>query len=226
MNQHDEIMTLAEIATYLKVSEKTVIRMAQVGDIPCAKIASQWRFVKDIIDDWIYSRMNTMPDGQLKKEVESLPDNVPLSSLISSDLISMDISPGDKRHVLKQLMTPLLTTGQLDDGDSFLDKLMDREDMISTGIGHGFAVPHVRDAADTGVSAPSIIIGICKEGTDFNSLDGKPTHVFAMPCARSAENHLRLMANISLVFRRSGVLKEILSANTAKEVMAIFCRLA
>ena len=52
-----EIMTLAELANYLKVAEKTVVRMAREGKIPGTKVASQWRFMRSMVDEWMQDRM-------------------------------------------------------------------------------------------------------------------------------------------------------------------------
>jgi len=53
-------MTLAEMAEYLKVSQKTIVRMVHAGKLPGAKVASQWRFVRAAIDDWLNTRMQNM----------------------------------------------------------------------------------------------------------------------------------------------------------------------
>ena len=67
----NEIMTLSEVASYLKIAEKTVSRMITRGEIPCTKVASQWRFMKSMIDDWLISRMNVVPQNDLAKILEN-----------------------------------------------------------------------------------------------------------------------------------------------------------
>ena len=57
----DPIMTLQEIAGYLKVSEKTILRMVQSGELPGVKISNQWRFVRGVIDEWLSRRMFSAP---------------------------------------------------------------------------------------------------------------------------------------------------------------------
>ena len=50
--KHDAIMTVREVAAYLRLSEMTVYRLAQEGAIPAAKIGRTWRFRRDLIDEW------------------------------------------------------------------------------------------------------------------------------------------------------------------------------
>jgi excisionase family DNA binding protein len=64
----DEILTLAEVASLLKVAEKTVYTMAQRGEIPAFKVRGQWRFKRDDLDQWIEhqklsQRDHNKPDG-------------------------------------------------------------------------------------------------------------------------------------------------------------------
>lgn len=61
----DEILTVKELADYLKIAEKTAYRFVAEGKIPAFKVGSAWRFKKDTIDAWIKSQ-NTMKKGKKK----------------------------------------------------------------------------------------------------------------------------------------------------------------
>jgi|TARA_Y100000780_G_scaffold195634_1_gene185309 excisionase family DNA binding protein len=58
VEQHPTIMTLEEVAKYLRVHKSTVYRMAREGSIPSSKVANQWRFRKARIDEWLMEREN------------------------------------------------------------------------------------------------------------------------------------------------------------------------
>ena len=58
IDQHPTIMTLEEVAKYLRVHKSTVYRMAREGSIPSSKVANQWRFRKARIDEWLMEREN------------------------------------------------------------------------------------------------------------------------------------------------------------------------
>jgi excisionase family DNA binding protein len=60
-----DVMTLSEVASYLKVAERTVLRMVHGGEIPCAKVGGQWRFLRTVVDDWLLSRMSLTPSGEM-----------------------------------------------------------------------------------------------------------------------------------------------------------------
>ena len=58
IEQHPTIMTLEEVAKYLRVHKSTIYRMAREGSIPSSKVANQWRFRKARIDEWLMEREN------------------------------------------------------------------------------------------------------------------------------------------------------------------------
>jgi excisionase family DNA binding protein len=70
MYDDKKIMTLAEMADYLKVAKRSLLRMAQRGDIPATKVASQWRFMRTVVDDWLITRMKALPDRELQTLID------------------------------------------------------------------------------------------------------------------------------------------------------------
>lgn len=218
---NDDILTLSEIAGYLKVSEKTILRLAQNGEIPGAKISNQWRFMRDVIDDWFTAKMQIAPKQNLIHVMDTGEKLLPLSRLTSPNNIILDIQPGSKTKILNQLVEPLVNSKIVLSHKSFVKSLLEREDAISTAIGHGVAIPHVRDTDEQNIASPSLTIGICKKGTDYASLDGEPTYLFILPCAPSQVIHFRLMAKISLMLRNTGIMDRFRAAAKQDDVMKI-----
>ena len=219
--ENTEVMTLSEMAEYLKVSEKTIVRMVHAGKLPGAKVASQWRFMRAVIDDWLNTRMQGMSRKGLTEIAASEEKIVPISELVSPGRIVMDLVPDSKETVLRRLARPLAETGMVDDLENYLALLLEREEMLSTAIGRGLAIPHVRDPRESGARGTCIVIGICRKGTDFGALDEQATHLFALPCAATDEGHLRLVAKISLLFRTDRVVERMISAGDAGKVLEI-----
>lgn len=218
---NDEIMTLREIAGYLKVSEKTIFRMIQAGDLPGAKVSNQWRFVRSVIDDWLDSRMYSAPRKELLHVIGTAPRIVPITRLVSKRRIVPNLKAGSRQEVLGQLVRALARTVPVPDAEALIDELIAREEVVSTALGRGIAFPHVRDPESMPVDVPCIVLGICRSGTDFGALDGGKTFIFALPCARSEVVHLRLMAELSLLFRKPGVVKRMRAADSKDVVMEI-----
>jgi PTS system nitrogen regulatory IIA component len=224
MIEDDNVMTLAEMADYLKIAKRSLLRMAQAGDIPGTKIASQWRFMRSVIDDWMISRMKNLPAGELEKLIQSDKVPLPLYRLLPVELVGMDVRPGAKKQVLEQLLDVLAAGGLSVDRRVFLTKLLDREDMVSTAIFPGIALPHFRKPEECPLAEPRIVLGICRQGTDFDSLDGRPTHVFFLICAGNVVVHLKIIAELALLFRRSSLVEELLAAADPASALQVLFR--
>ncbi len=216
----NEIMTLSEVASYLKIAEKTVSRMITRGEIPCTKVASQWRFMKSMIDDWLISRMNVVPQNDLAKILENPEGLIPFTRLTSEDLILDNVKPGSKKDILSQLIIPLVQQEIIEDADDFLRKLLTREKMVTTGIGRGVAIPHLRHPKENPGGGPRMVVGICKAGTDYESMDGKLTHLFFLLVSDSEVVHLRVLAKLNQILRESDFVTRLTNAKKA-EVLPI-----
>ncbi len=59
--ENNEVITLAEVAEYLQLAERAVLRMARRGEIPAAKVASQWRFIRSLVREWLVGQMRPIP---------------------------------------------------------------------------------------------------------------------------------------------------------------------
>jgi PTS system nitrogen regulatory IIA component len=216
-----EAMTVSEVAQYLQLAERTVLRMAQRGEIPGAKVASQWRFLRPLVREWLIGQMQALPEKAASRAAEEMGLR-PLTDVIRRDLMVFDMTPGPKERILRQLVAPLLRAAAVRDSSRFLESLLARERMMTTGIGHGVALPHPRQPAPGMFTEPLVVLGICPEGTDFDAIDDEPVHVFFLICATRTEVHLDLMAKLAWLIRQPaiGALAHATNPNEAMAVVA------
>ncbi len=219
--EKSEIMTLSEIARYLRLSEKTVAQLAKSGELPAAKIASQWRFRKPAVDSWITSRIHAAPDAELRNVISTKKHLIPIPKLISEQRVILDLKPQPKEDILKQLIVPLLGSPILADPVEYLVQLIDRENMLSTALCDGIAIPHVRDHETSGVKEACIVLGICREGAEFDALDSQPTRLFFLICSPNTATHLRLLAKLTMILRQPDVPEQLCNSESKQAVMNI-----
>ncbi|OQY32368.1 MAG: hypothetical protein B6241_11085 [Spirochaetaceae bacterium 4572_59] len=216
---NNQIMTLSEVAEYLKVAEKTILRMIQKGEIPCAKVASQWRFMRPMIDDWLISRMNVIPKNDLSSLLIKEGSLVPLSRLIRRERILTGLPAGSKEEMLDALIAPLSLSRE--NRKLFLKKLMQREDMSSTAIGQSIAIPHLRRPEENIITGPEVILGICPEGCDFDSIDSKPTYLFFLIITDSEVVHLRIISRISQIAGDRKLIRKLVNATDGERALGL-----
>ncbi len=202
---NDEILTLAETAEYLKVAEKTIQRMIAAHKIPCTRVGNQWRFIKSILDDWLLESMQDKEHlrGDMTHFMESGEVDISLSRMLFDAVIPLQ--PGNRRDILSQLAAPLINGGLIKNPDGYLNKLEDRENMISTAIGEGIAIPHIRNPRENDQGEPHIVVGLSPRGVDFQSIDGKPVHLFFLVHTNSETIHLRILSRITGLLKKGGV---------------------
>ena len=121
---------------------------------------------------------------------------------ISSGAICANLEAEDKEGVISELVASLVTAGQisLDEQGSILKAIMKREELGSTGIGRGVAVPHTKHPS---VNELVGAVAVSQDGVDFDSLDGEKVHLLFLlisPPDRPGD-HLRALENISRQLR-------------------------
>ncbi len=123
-----------------------------------------------------------------------------------------------KNDALDMLIKSLSAEPEISDSEDFRKGIFYRETLMSTGIGLGIAVPHVR--LDS-ISDVVMAVGICQTPlTDYDSIDGSPVQIVFMIAAGKEQHpqYLRLLASISRHFKDSGFKQELLESKSTAEV--------
>jgi PTS system nitrogen regulatory IIA component len=218
-NREHEVMTLRDVAEYLRLNERTVLKMARKNEIPATKVVNQWRFMRSLVNDWLMYKMETLPP-YLDADENKLKEEVKLHKLMRPDLMNLNVVPGDKMKIFGQLTFPMIESGFLTRRKYFLDRLMERENLMTTALGNGIAVPHARHPIPNLFPESAIAVGICREGTDFEADDGKPVHVFFTVCSSDDAHHLRILARIAKFASSKPHLRKLKKTKTPEEIIA------
>ena len=142
-------------------------------------------------------------------------------NLIEEDIIKIPLEAKTKPDVIKELVDVLKKAGKIEDAESVFRAVMLRENMGSTGLEKGIAVPHAKTHK---VNNLVLAIGISPEGIDFDSLDGEPSKLFFLLIAtpQQAGPHIEALSEIARLTRSSNFCKLLLNAKTPKEIVDIF----
>lgn len=214
------VMTLAELATYLKVAEKTIHRMIGRNEIPCTKVGGQWRFFRPMIDDWLVAKMregNPFTAGSV-----DTPPNQPDRWLAKEIYVKLDVSHESKEEALRSLLTPVKHL--IPHTENYLSLLLERERMLSTAVGNGVAFPHLRHPQANPRGGPYLVVGICPYGVEYDSPDGNPVHLLLLFCAHDETSHLRGLSRLSVILNRPTTVRNLIASRSRDEVVTILTR--
>ena len=206
----DDILTIEEVAKYLRVSERTVYDCAQKGEIPAGKIRSAWRFKKSEVDKWVNDRLNA---NKLNPQTTSIQ----VDTIISQDRILFLNYPG-KRDVLLSLAENLAAAPQVKNKQELAMEILKREELMSTALGRGIAIPHVRLSSVTDLV---VSVGISQTDiVDFNPLDDEPVRLVFMIAAASNQHayYLQTLSYFSARLKNRELRDSLIKTKTAREV--------
>lgn len=132
-----------------------------------------------------------------------------LTELLSPDRIKVPLAASDKAGVLREL-TELLAAVAGTEPAPLLAAVLAREEVLSTGIGHGIAIPH----AKAEVSQLSVVCGSTSRGIEFDALDAEPVRLFFLLIGpeSAAGEHVKALSRIARLVRRESVRDALLGA--------------
>lgn len=146
-----------------------------------------------------------------------------LANLLSPSRIILEMSAGEHWPAIVELIDRLVTEGSLDPAmrEEVLDALKTREEQVSTGVGHGVAIPH---AFSDKLEKVVAILGRSRQGIDFEALDQKPVHfviLFLVP-KKDYHLHLQTLAAIAKMFTNVEIRRRLGEAREHQEILDIF----
>lgn len=195
-------MNLLELSRFLGMDERQAAKMAQRGDIPCQKVGGQYRFNRAEITEWMQQNLGqgkhdlaTMDEGIIaNRQVD--PDGAIVSSQLRPEAICVQLAARTKSSVLKELVALAQETELLYDGETLLDALQRREELCSTAMEGGIAIPHPRRPLPYAIAEPLLVIAQTTQGIGFGAPDGQLSDLFFMTCSQNDHHHLHVLARL------------------------------
>ena len=144
-----------------------------------------------------------------------------IHGMLRPERVIMNLKAGAKREALVEIVEDLGKTPGVTDVEALKKAILDREEIMSTGVGLTIAVPHAK--------LPSVkvfTLGLARsaKGIDYDSLDGQPVRIIVTIAApdNDQNTYLRVLAAVMHVLRNEEKRKAILSAPTAQDVVNVF----
>ena len=144
-----------------------------------------------------------------------------IHNLLTHDMIIIDLNSEDRDSLLKELVGFLKERNRVTKEKELFEKLLQRENLGSTAIGEGVAIPHCKIK---GIKSPIVVLALSKKGVDFLAMDKKLSHIFFLVVS-SPENpslNLQILAAIAHLVRKGKTLKKkILEAENIGAILDI-----
>lgn len=145
---------------------------------------------------------------------------VKIASYLDPQLIAF-IDVDSRDAAIRAMVDKIHEAGRLIDKESFYNAIIEREKIVSTGIGMGAAIPHAKLATYNDFF---IAIGILRKGVEWNALDGAPVRIIFMiggPDDKQTE-YLQILSSLTQAIKNEKIRKKMLSTNTPEDMIQLF----
>ena len=141
-----------------------------------------------------------------------------LSKFCGEELIALDLKAKAKEEAIRELVALAARSKLVRDDKELLSAVLEREKLVTTGVGYGVAFPHAKTKATRGVV---IAFGRSKNGLDFEAMDKKPVHLFFLIAAPedAIGAHLNVMAQLSYIMKDEKNRKRFMEVKSPGEVL-------
>ncbi len=144
-----------------------------------------------------------------------------ISEIMCKESLAVRYKATNKRECLEFLVEIAAKSGKIKDKEQALEEVFAREEVMSTGVGKGIAMPHAKTNAVESQIAACITL---EEPIDFDALDGEPVDILFLLLGRedNVASHLRMLSKISRFMNNDSFRAQILSANSVQQLVEIF----
>jgi len=224
----NEMMGLDELAVYLQRDAREVRKMASRGHLPGQRVSGEWRFNKTEINHWIETQLHGYTEQELSAlesagslSHQTVPEQQLITSMLSEATVAVPLKAGTRSSVLKELVQLAEESWQVYDPEAILEALRQREEMGSTALASGVAIPHPHRPLPNALGDHVIAFGRTGNSIPFGGAHGTLTDMFFLVCCRDHQTHLRVLARLSRLFLRPNFLEQLHQAETPRDVMKL-----
>ncbi|MCL2700476.1 MAG: PTS sugar transporter subunit IIA [Phycisphaerae bacterium] len=227
-----EQMNERQVAAYLSMDEREVIKLASRGQIPCRKTGKGFVFRKGEVDHWIETQLHELPKHRFAGIEQGVsqyhgfdPEALLVSALIPPNGLAVPLKARTREAVIRSLVTLANDNGLLYDKDRLLEEIREREELCSTAIAPGVALPHPRHPLPYDIAESFLIVGITPSGIPFGAADGSLTRLFFLVCCKDDRTHLHVLARLARMLHDAAATDNLLTSQSPEELRELLLQL-
>ncbi len=205
------MISVKEAAEILQVSTKKVYQWIDAGILPCQRLGNHYYLERDTV----LARLSELGKGQAAAEPCHDPQ---LCEMLKLGGIHYHVEAMDKRSALHNALSRISVI-DAQAMEPIFQMFLSREELASTGIGDGIAIPHSRSPLVGYASRPLLSLSYLKSPVEFGALDGIPVSILFMLISPNMQTHLRILAKLSFLLQEPSCRKPILNRALPEEII-------
>ncbi|MFA6133796.1 MAG: PTS sugar transporter subunit IIA [Phycisphaerae bacterium] len=223
-----EQMNEQQVAAYLHLDAREVHKLASRGKIPCRKSGGKFVFRKIDMDHWIEQQMSDLGRDRLRGIERGVGAHHGLDvsqlmvwPMIPDGGIAVPLKAKTRDAALRSLVDLAFRAELVYDRDRLIEEVRAREDLCSTAMAPGVALPHPRHPLPYDIAASFVIVGLTSSGIPFGAVDGTLTRLFFLICCKDDRTHLHVLARLAQMLHDQAYIDEMVVAGDADELATI-----
>jgi len=206
-----------EVADLLGLPEVTVQRWIHQGKIPNKRVGKKTVLIKNEVINWARAHDLEIKQKQDIININPLSNN-PLADAIENGGIYPSIEAVDIYSAFENslVLFPFLEN---EDKKNILNELLSREELASTGIGNGIAIPHTRSRIQLNLDTAHIPVIFLKEPISFNAIDNNAVFVLFMIFTTTVKEHLKILSKLSFILQQDDILNILKQRNSGFDLI-------
>jgi PTS system nitrogen regulatory IIA component len=214
-----EMMDMEQLAAYLRRDVREVGKLANRGHLPGHKVGGQWRFARAEINYWIETQLHGYSEDQLSALEKRGDSALLLTDLLSEVSVAVPLLASTRSSVLRELVALAEKSWQVYDAAAVLEAIRAREDLGTTALPNGVAIPHPRRPLPAALGDAVMAYGRTASPIPFGGERGLLTDIYFLVCCRDDATHLQVLARLTRLLQREGFLDELRAAETPADTL-------
>jgi PTS system nitrogen regulatory IIA component len=216
-----EILDIEQAASYLSRDIREVGKLANRGVLPGRKVNGEWRFAHAEIKHWLETRLHEHTEEELcALESAHTPEVAEplLASLLSEATTAVPLVASTRSSVLREMVKLAEGSWQVYDPEAVLTAIVQREEMGSTALPGGVAIPHPHRPLSSAVLGESLVaFGKTGRAIPFGGARGLLTDLYFLVLCTDERTHLRVLTRLARLLLRDGLVEELRATESPRE---------
>ncbi|MCY2932403.1 MAG: PTS sugar transporter subunit IIA [Planctomycetota bacterium] len=220
-----EQMDEQQVAAYLHMDLRDLRKLASRGQIPCRKVAGAFRFAKGEVDHWVEAQMHELGPERLAGITRGVSNHhgidheeLLVCPLVPPHGLAVPLEARTRQSVLRGLIEVAERDSLVYNRPELLEEVQKREELCSTALAPGLALPHPRHPLPYDISESFVVVGVTSSGIAFGAEDGSLTRLFFLICCKDERTHLHVLARLALMLHEPEAIAELIAAGSGQEL--------
>lgn len=212
-------LSINEVAARLNLPVETVHRWVRQGKIPMRRRGDSYVIRPEMLERWADEHkleIQGQSTGESPKGAEE-PEFDSILQAMQRGGVFYDVQGTDRESALRSAVQYIPNIAAHAKSLIF-DKLLERELLASTGIGHGIALPHPRSHLDIALESPQITTCFLGRSVPYDAIDAQPVQVLMVLLSQSTKQHLVMLSKLSFFLRDPAFRSQLLTKSSRSEI--------